>query len=197
MKRLIAYAGIAILCSVGGYLVGFQHGTYRSAVTYASLDTDSLHSTAPDTKTLPAVLRDSRYPIIIEISNADANRPYLSQNTQYSLADADKWLSELSARYENCACVVVVAHDGDPVGTVSAIVEISKKNNYPAHTVFLNYSNGECYTMAFSKIKRTPDWEWFMQTYHMPSPAAKFPALDILQVRPSPTSPIWTDSSHN
>ena len=197
MKRLIVYAAIAIIVSIGGYLVGFQRGAFRSAMNYASFDTGNIYSTATNTKTLPAALRDSRYPVIIEISDTDADKPYINQSTRYSLADADKWLADLWARYGDGICVVVVAHERDPLGTVSAIVEICRKNNSPVYTVFQNYSTATSYTMCFSEVKQTPDWEWFMQTYHLPIFAPKYPSLEIKQIIPSSTPSLTTNTTHN
>ena len=195
MKRLIAYAVIVILCSGGAYLAGYQRGAYRSAMNLASFSTGD--PPANVAKAIPEAVRDAQSTIIIEVSERDSDKPYLYQNTRYSLAEADTWLASLSARYGSRVCVVVVAHEHDAVGEVSAIMEIAKKYNDVVYATFLSHSNATWHTVAFSEIKHTPDWEWFMQKYHLSMPAPNYPFLGNNKAILPTTTPLPANSSHN
>jgi hypothetical protein len=190
MKRVITYAGIALVCLIGGYLAGFQRVANRSVGTYVTSGMD-------DAQTCIAALRDARRPTIIEISTTDATKPILNNGTRYSLAEAKKWLDNLSARFGNLDPVLIVLHERDPVGTVSAIVEIAKKYCNVVYTILLSDSNTPCYTVSFSKINQTPGWEIFIENYHFSTPVPKDFTVDMNKILLAPSVSSPTNSPHN
>jgi hypothetical protein len=182
MKRVITYAGTALICLIGGYLAGFQRASNHSVGTC-----DTFNSDMDDARPIIAALRNARRPTIVEISTTDATKPIVHNGTRYSFAEAKKWLDDLSARFGNLDPVLIVLHERDPVGTVSAIVEIAKKYCNDVYTILLSDSNTPCYTVSFSKIKQTGGWEMFIENYHFSTPAPKDFTVDMNKILLAPS----------
>ena len=142
---------------------------------------------AAEVSSSPTSCFGTRSPIIIEISMADSKKPILHKNVQYSLSEAEKWLSDSSTRFGKVDPVLIVLRQHDPIGTVAALVEIAKKYKNAVYTILLSDSNTPLFTLVFSKADQTSEWDTFIQSYHFPTPSPQNTSPDINKILREPT----------
>lgn len=196
MSRFISIGAIAIACLIVGYLIGFQRGTNRAAANLASFNDNRLPTT-DYVQTFFTAFRNARSPVIIEISTADASKPILNKGTRYSFVEAKRWLDDLTARFGSPNPVLIVLHERDPIGTISAIVELANKYSSSVYTILLSDSNTPCYGVTFFRTDQAPGWEIFMQNYHFATPAPKDFTVDMNKILLAPRVPSPASFPHN